>query len=468
MKALLLFVLMLVATSPIHSKTILVPEDYPIIQWAIDKATFGDVILVAPGLHYGNPRIDTVSITLRSDVDRDPATHDICPEGTTIRATQKFSTVTIENAEVVVEGFTITKGQGFWGGGVMCGANSYPILLNNIITGNTASISGGGISCHTCWPVIVNNIIYDNQADSEGGGIDGSSAGAVITNNIIFDNSAALGGGIGGYFTNGTKILNNTIHGNQALQEGGGLCLKTVSKLLVKNTIVWGNEAPVHPEISPKSSYVEYLHCNVQGGWPGTGNIGGDPLFVDAASGDFHVTYGSPCIDAGQGTAMEIHPTDFEGDSRLADGNGDNLSPVDIGADEFLPLKPDTYSVSEASGALVNLTLDAGAANAHRHYLLLGSMTGVHPGQPLPGGLRELPLIFDDLTAAVMLYLNTPLFSAFLATLDASGRSTAQLNTGGPMPPGSAGHTMYFAYALNNPFDFASNPVSIGIKGTDN
>lgn len=37
----------------------------------------------------------------------------------------------------------------------------------------------------------------------------------------------------------------------------------------------------------------------LQSGYPGTGNISGDPLFVDAASGDFHVLPGSPVVDAG-------------------------------------------------------------------------------------------------------------------------------------------------------------------------
>jgi hypothetical protein len=57
--------------------------------------------------------------------------------------------------------------------------------------------------------------------------------------------------------------------------------------------------------------------------------IDADPVFVDAAHGDMHLIYDSPCRDAGDNNAVqESH--DFEGDPRIAWGDT-----VDIGADEF-------------------------------------------------------------------------------------------------------------------------------------
>jgi len=53
--------------------------------------------------------------------------------------------------------------------------------------------------------------------------------------------------------------------------------------------------------------------------------------------------------------------------------------------------------------------------------------------------------------------------TAFMDQLDASGRGAAMLNTMGSIPSGAAGNRMHFAYALNDPFDFVSNPVEIGI-----
>ncbi len=44
-------------------------------------------------------------------------------------------------------------------------------------------------------------------------------------------------------------------------------------------------------------------YSNVQGGWPGTGNIDADPLWADPVAGDFALQPGSPCINAGDPAA---------------------------------------------------------------------------------------------------------------------------------------------------------------------
>jgi len=55
------------------------------------------------------------------------------------------------------------------------------------------------------------------------------------------------------------------------------------------------------------------------------------------------------------------------------------------------------------------------------------------------------------------------MFSNFMNTLDGSGMATATFNTFGPLPPAAAGLTMYYAYALNGPWNFVSNPAVIEI-----
>jgi hypothetical protein len=62
---------------------------------------------------------------------------------------------------------------------------------------------------------------------------------------------------------------------------------------LVTNSVIYGNSI----QITGSSSVVTY--SNVQGGFPGEGNIDADPLFADAANGDYHLLTDSPCIDAG-------------------------------------------------------------------------------------------------------------------------------------------------------------------------
>jgi hypothetical protein len=125
---------------------------------------------------------------------------------------------------------------------------------------------------------------------------------------------------------------------------------------------------------------------------------------------------------------------------------------------EYLAADPRT--VPEAGGSVV-FELFSEPMNAYRNYLLLGSVSGTSPGTPLPGGSVILPLNWDTFTSLVVLYANTPIFHDFLGVLDSQGSGKAQLNLG-PVP-GYAGSVLYFAYALNKPWDFVSNPVKIEI-----
>jgi hypothetical protein len=73
----------------------------------------------------------------------------------------------------------------------------------------------------------------------------------------------------------------------------------------------------------------------------------------------------------------------------------------------------------------------------------------------------NLPVNWDVFTDFVLTLLNTSVFVNFLGTLDGSGTATAQLNV--PPVTGFAPLTMHYAYALNNPWDFVSNPVAVEI-----
>jgi hypothetical protein len=89
-------------------------------------------------------------------------------------------------------------------------------------------------------------------------------------------------------------------------------------------------------------------------------------------------------------------------------------------------------------------------------------VTGTWPGYPLPGGASKLRIQWDLFTDFLWKNMNTPIFDDFWVDLDPLGCGAAHLNVP-PLPPGTAGLKMYYAYCLGKPWEFVSNPVEITI-----
>ena len=120
----------------------------------------------------------------------------------------------------------------------------------------------------------------------------------------------------------------------------------------------------------------------------------------------------------------------------------------------------DVDTISATTGGQVNFTLNAGAANANRCYLLFGGVSGTAPGTNLPGG-ENLPINWDMFTNLGIVMVNTAPFAGFMGQLDPSGMETATFDTLGPLS--ASGFAFYFAYALNNPWDVTSNAVTVNV-----
>jgi hypothetical protein len=159
-----------------------------------------------------------------------------------------------------------------------------------------------------------------------------------------------------------------------------------------------------------------------------------------------------------------LNPCDNEDSANDADSFGlDNDGDLMWDADDpDCSLIADTHVITESGGGQVNFELDAGPGNASRNYILLGTFSGTDPGFPLPGGLVVLPMNWDWFTDLEMTLLNSFFFTNFMGSLDVSGMATAQLNVP-PLPPGTAGFSMHYAFCLNNPFNFASHSSAVFI-----
>ncbi len=146
------------------------------------------------------------------------------------------------------------------------------------------------------------------------------------------------------------SITNSTIADND-------IAISTNSGNNVVNSIIWGNNAV-------KSSYTGNLnitYSDVQGGWPGTGNINLDPLFSTA--GDYSLQDASPCIDSGTDIAVNLPVDDLWGSIRPQDGDYSGTAEYDMGAYERADTDSDGIAdiadncIEKANGPLIS---DAG------------------------------------------------------------------------------------------------------------
>jgi len=127
----------------------------------------------------------------------------------------------------------------------------------------------------------------------------------------------------------------------------------------VKNSILWGDTAPNGKEIWHAAGGPTVTYSDIEGGWTGTGNINADPLFV--GSGDYHLTAGSPCIDAA--TSDNAPTTDMEGNPRYDDPSvpntgGGTYPYYDMGAFEY---QMTNVIIGDCDSGVRNLMLEDGS-----------------------------------------------------------------------------------------------------------
>lgn len=240
-----------------------------------------------------------------------------------------FCSATIRDNIIAQNEVTDPRGSG---GGVFLDHFSAATVADNLIRGNRAGAQGGGIYVDSSAPFIVGNIIQGNQADANAGVCSFLESSPTLVNNIIANNVSGGGaGGMGVDFLCSPQIMHNTIVNNSSPGPCSELFVRSRSTVYLTNTILWDQGRSLYVE--EPGSRVIATHSNIRGGFPGQDNISADPLFVEPVSGDYRLLFRSPCIDTGLDTNVD---TDFEGDLRPFDGDGDGIARYDMGADEWV------------------------------------------------------------------------------------------------------------------------------------
>ncbi|WP_207679005.1 Ig-like domain-containing protein [Desulfonema magnum] len=311
------------------------------IQSAIDSASGGDEVWVTQGIYHE-------TITLKQNVSIFGGF--INEESQKEQRGGNFSTIdasglpapnhVVTGADnATIDGFIITGGK----------ANGTTFPDN----------SGGGMFNNSVSPVVIRCIFTGNSAET-GAGMFNEKSSPQVTNCLFYLNTAENGGGMYNLSSSSPSVTNCTFSKNSVTVAGGGIYNTDVSSPMITNCILWDNTAVSSGNeiYNAVGSTPNVRYSNIRG-WPnGVGNIDSNPMFADAPSNDFHLSPGSPCIDAG--TSDAVPSRDFEGDERHDDPDTPNtgvgkppstVNYYDIGADEFVssPVS-DTYYMDITNG----------------------------------------------------------------------------------------------------------------------
>ena len=289
------------------------------IQDGINAAGTDDTVMVAAGTYAENITVNSAhnGLTLQG-------------EGaavTIIDGGGSGTVVHLNNFDGgVLSGFTIRNGSAGDGGGINC-ESSDSTITSNIITGNAADLNGGGVYVDGGSPTIINNVLTDNTAYF-GAAFYMNAASPTFANNTIYNNTAeSCGGALYGaesVFTMVNSLLWNNYSND--LFPNHEIMLRSDSYLTIRYSIIMDGDDQIYAWMGADFSY-------------DSTNSSSNPLFVAAASGDFHLQAGSPAIDAANGDAAPA--TDFSGNLRVDDpleANSGVGTPAyaDIGAFEFV------------------------------------------------------------------------------------------------------------------------------------
>jgi WD40 repeat protein len=230
------------------------------------------------------------------------------------------------------------------GGGIENEIGNMTVILSRFV--DNVSVEGGGAVSNVFKSALrlVSCSFMSNSTTVHGGAIDSRTSTGMLANCIFVDNSAAKAGGAISNSDAGQLELTNCTVTRNISNRAGGICNNSMDALPVgtsttDNSILWGNadggDSVEAAQIQGGTIVVK--NCCIQG-WSGklggVGNLPNNPLFVDpdgadnkvgTEDDDLKLKPGSPCINAGDNSAIPVDEFDLDDD-----GDTEELIPFDI------------------------------------------------------------------------------------------------------------------------------------------
>lgn len=245
------------------------------------------------------------------------------------------ATVCLESCQL------IANTAGTFGGAVTSEEDGFVQLTSCSIVDNSA-IFGGGVYCEDGEVLAVSCLLSGNRADSHGGGLYSLASQTDFVNCSFVGNWAAFfGGGLRCFSESLLAMSNCIVRSNRVSSAGSGDQFALSDEAVILDDL---------DELTIRNSDVElgfaYIEPGIELPLADACNIDADPLFVDSGywdpngtgsdpdddfwvAGDYRLTAGSLCMDAGDDSAVSGFPYDLAESDRVFGGA------VDLGAYEL-------------------------------------------------------------------------------------------------------------------------------------
>ena len=288
----------------------------------------GTTILVRPGTHVFTSQV-TVGKSVRICGEEGPGV-------TVLDGNGKTSVLNVRAAAATIADLAVANCAGSAAVRMEAGT-----LTNCVVRNNRA----GGV-CLANAGLVTGCVISNNTTATSGGGVNAENSGGTLENSLVCGNTASQHGG--GVYVFRSLVRFCTIVGNTA-GTGGGVYHNTTYTGAAHDNIIWGNSAANDPNVNVSVSGFSRWTNTCSSVAVGVNPRTDDPIFKNAAKGDYRLAGSSPCRDAAWG--VPATDADVYGNPRVQNGR------ADIGAIESNPNEMSANMEIAASGHLDEATV---------------------------------------------------------------------------------------------------------------